>query len=75
MPVFTLDVPSRLLPVVAAILREKGFPEDDDGETQVAITREQGCSVEDFVAAEHCLDALKTQVEAAARARGARRAR
>lgn len=74
MPVFTLNVPLRLLSIVAAILRESDLPEDD-GVTQVAIMREQGCSPGRFVAAHQCLDALKRQVEDAVRKPKARRAR
>lgn len=63
---FTLEVPLRLLPVVAQLLREEALP-NDDGVTDVAIMREQDCSVEDYVAAGACLYDFKRAVEDAAR--------
>lgn len=66
---FTLSVPEPLLPLVAQILREQVFPEDD-GVTQVAIMREQRCSVRAFTDAQACVDRLKQAVDDAARARG-----
>lgn len=64
---FTLEVSLRLLPIVAQILREQGFPEDDDGTTDVAIMREQDCSVEDYVAAGECLSKFNRAVDEAVR--------
>lgn len=61
-----LKVPPRLLAIVAQILRERDLP-NDDGATEVAIMREQDCSVEDYTAAEECLYQFSRAVDEAAR--------